>query len=473
MPDDLNIPDRVLVDGSGASTRSLEVRLRMPDDLNIPDRVLVAGLGASGVAVVKLLVSQGKKVTATDIKQEGELSGALKELEATPFTGRFGGHVRKDFLDHELIVISPGIASDQPFLQEARQNGARVIGEIELASRFIEEPIIAITGTNGKTTTTTLVGRLFNAASRNVFVGGNIGEPLVNYVLSGRKADLLIVEISSFQLETIETFRPTTAILLNITEDHLDRYATFADYVAAKMRIFENQTHDDEALVSAEIKTTGAVRARRYSFSTRSMLEEGAFLREGLLCVRLADKEFSYRRDLSPLVGVHNSENLLSALLTAHLYGIDREAIEKTLHDFQGLSHRVELVREIRGVKFYNDSKATNVDATRKALESMDGNVILIAGGKDKGGSYGFIVPLADRIKALVVIGEARKKIEAELGPYVKTYGEEDLEGAVERAQSVAKKGDTVLFSPMCSSFDMFENYKMRGNAFRHIVEAL
>jgi len=457
MPDDLNIPDRVLVAGLGASTRSLEVRLRMPDDLNIPDRVLVAGLGASGVAVVKLLVSQGKKVTATDIKQEGELSGALKELEATPFTGRFGGHVRKDFLDHELIVISPGIASDQPFLQEARQNGARVIGEIELASRFIEEPIIAITGTNGKTTTTTLLGRLFNAASRDVFVGGNIGEPLVNYVLSGRKADLLIVEISSFQLETIETFRPTT----------------FADYIAAKMRIFENQTHDDEALVSAEIKTTGAVRARRYSFSTRSMLEEGAFLREGLLCVRLADKEFSYRRDLSPLVGVHNSENLLSALLTAHLYGIDREVIEKTLHDFRGLAHRVELVRQIRGVKFYNDSKATNVDATRKALESMDGNVILIAGGKDKGGSYAIIVPLADRIKALVVIGEARKKIEAELGPYVPTYGEKDLEGAVERAQSVAKKGDTVLFSPMCSSFDMFENYKTRGNAFRHIVEAL
>jgi UDP-N-acetylmuramoylalanine--D-glutamate ligase len=239
------------------------------------------------------------------------------------------------------------------------------------------------------------------------------------------------------------------------------------------MRIFENQTHDDEALVSAEIKTTGAVRARRYAFSTRSMLEEGAFLREGLLYVRLADKEFSYRRDLSPLVGVHNSENLLSALLTAHLYGIDREVIEKTFKAFRGLAHRVELVREIRGVKFYNDSKATNVDATRKALESMDGNVVLIAGGKDKGGSYGFIVPLADRIKALVVIGEARKKIEAELGPYVKTYGEEDLEGAVERAQSVAKKGDTVLFSPMCSSFDMFENYKMRGNAFRHIVEAL
>jgi UDP-N-acetylmuramoylalanine--D-glutamate ligase len=192
-----------------------------------------------------------------------------------------------------------------------------------------------------------------------------------------------------------------------------------------------------------------------------------------MLCVRLADKEFSYRRDLSPLVGIHNSENLLCTLLTALLYGIDREVIEKTFRDFRGLAHRLEFIREIKGVKFYNDSKATNVDATRKALESMDGNIVLIAGGKDKGGSYGFIVPLAGRIKALVVIGEARQKIEAELGHYVKTYAEGDLEGAVERAQSVAKKGDTVLFSPMCSSFDMFDNYKMRGDAFRRIVEAL
>ena len=239
------------------------------------------------------------------------------------------------------------------------------------------------------------------------------------------------------------------------------------------MRIFENQTPDDQALVSAEIGQTGAVKARRYAFSTRSALDEGAFLRDGLLRVRLAGKEFSYRRDLSPLVGVHNSENLLSALLAAHLYGIGREAIEKTLAEFRGLPHRVEFVREIGGVRFYNDSKATNVDATRKALESMEGDVVLIAGGKDKGGSYGFIVPLADKIRALVLIGEARERIEAELGGRVATYAEADLEAAVGRAQNAAKKGDAVLFSPMCSSFDMFENYKVRGNAFRQIVEGL
>ena len=439
----------------------------------MPQRVLVVGLGASGVSVVKLLAGEGRKVTVTDTKGEGALSEALKALEAVPFIGRFGGHERKDFLDHELIVISPGIASDHPLLGEARRNGARVMGEIELASRFIEEPIIAITGTNGKTTTTTLLGRVFEEAFGYVFVGGNIGEPLVNYVLSGRKARYVIAEISSFQLETIECFRPHTAILLNITEDHLDRYAAFADYAAAKMKIFHNQTPEDEAILAKEIKETEAIRAKTYYFSTRSNLAEGAFLQDGLLRVRLGGREFSYRRDLSPLVGVHNSENLLSVLLTSHLYGIDREVIEKGLRDFKRLAHRVEFVREVRGIKVYNDSKATNVDAARRALESLGGRIVLIAGGKDKGGSYRVIASLADRIKALILIGEATQRIEAELGPHMKTYAEEGLGEAVERAFQVASQGDTVLFSPMCSSFDMFENYKARGNAFKQIVEAL
>lgn len=445
----------------------------MGDGLNIADRVLVAGLGASGVAAVKLLARMGKRVTAADAKAESQLSAPLKELEGIPFTGHFGGHARKDFLDHELIVISPGMPGDHPLLQEARQNGAKVIGEIELARRFIEEPVIAVTGTNGKTTTATLLGRLFEAGGRNVFVGGNIGEPLANYVLGGHKADVLVVEISSFQLETIEAFRPHTAILLNITEDHLDRYASFADYRAAKMRIFENQEPDDQALVSAEIGQNGFGSARRYPFSTRSIFEEGAFLKEGQLRVRLAGREYSYRRDLSPLVGVHNSENLLSALLAAHLYGLESKVIEATLREFRGLPHRVEFIRETGGLRFYNDSKATNVDAARRALESMEGNVVLIAGGKDKGGSYRSILPLADKIRALVLFGEAKEKIEGELGPYLATYEEEDLEGAVRRAQQTARKGDAVLLSPMSSSFDMFDNYKVRGNAFRQIVEAL
>lgn len=439
----------------------------------LPERALVVGLGMSGAAMVKFLASRGVKVTVTDMKQESALAASLKLLGGTPFTGRFGRHERKDFLDHALIVISPGIVTDHPLLEEARQNGARVIGEVELAARFIEEPIIAITGTNGKTTTTTLMGEVFEKAHQSVFVGGNIGNPLINYVAAGKKARYVIAEISSFQLETVETFRPAVSILLNITEDHLDRYTAFADYIAAKMRIFENQSEDDRALLSTEIAPTDAIKARKLLFSTRKSLDEGAFLDNDLLKVRLGGRETVYRRDMSPLVGIHNSENLLSVLLTAQLCGIDRHAIEDAIRGFKGLAHRVEFVRELGGVKYYNDSKATNVDATKRALESIGGNIILIAGGKDKGGSYDFITPLAPRIKGLVLIGEAKERIEAELGPYIKTYPEATLEDAVVRSQRIAGEGDTVLFSPMCSSFDMFESYKARGNAFKKITEAL
>jgi UDP-N-acetylmuramoylalanine--D-glutamate ligase len=439
----------------------------------IPQKVLVVGLGASGASSVRFLAGLGREVTATDMRQGNELATSLKALEGVSYTGRLGGHDRKDFLGHELIVISPGIATDHPLLEEARRNGARVIGEIELASAFIEEPIIAITGTNGKTTTTTLLGRVFQEAYHDVFVGGNIGVPLIDYVLNGRKARYVIAEISSFQLETVESFRPRMSILLNITEDHLDRYGAFADYVRAKMRIFENQTPEDRAILSADVDNVGGVRARKYYLSTKTRLEEGAFVEGAELHVRIDGEDFSYKRAISPLVGIHNSENLLAVLLASHLCGIDQGIIEETLRNFNGLPHRVEFVRETRGVKFYNDSKATNVDATRRALESMDGNIVLVAGGKDKGGSYEFVAPLAGRIKGLVLIGEATGRIEAELGPYMPTFPVASLEAAVERAFSLAKAGDTVLFSPMCSSFDMFENYKVRGNAFRRMVEAL
>jgi UDP-N-acetylmuramoylalanine--D-glutamate ligase len=442
---------------------------------DIPDRVLVVGLGASGTSCVKFLAGRGVRVTATDMKKESELSDTLKTLEEISFTGRFGGHDRKDFLDHPLIVISPGIATDNPLLEEARLHGARVIGEIELASWFIKEPIIAITGTNGKTTTTTVMGQVFKRAfgEDQVFVGGNIGDPLMNYVVKGEKARVVIAEISSFQLETIESFRPQTSILLNITEDHLDRYAAFSDYVRAKMEIFRNQTKDDYALLSTSIKGADTIKARKFYFSTEASLKEGAFLNGDRLCIRLGGEEFDYERAISPLVGIHNSENLLSVILTAHLYGVGKDAIEKTLREFKGLPHRVEFVRAMNGVKFYNDSKATNVDATKRALESMKEKTVLIAGGKDKGGSYDFITPFSEKLRGLVLFGEAKERIEAELGRSMKTFLESTLDDAVHRALSVARAGDVVLFSPMCSSFDMFDNYKARGNMFKQIVEAL
>jgi UDP-N-acetylmuramoylalanine--D-glutamate ligase len=442
--------------------------------LTIPDEVLVVGAGTSGVSCARFLAGLGRKVTITDMKAKDALSGALEALDGVSFTGRFGGHDRRDFLSHKLIVISPGFVTDHPLLEEARRNGARVIGEIELAASFIEEPIIAVTGTNGKTTTTTLLGRVFEAAFANVFVGGNIGRPLIDYELTGKKADYVIAEISSFQLETIETFKPHIAILLNITEDHLDRYRTFADYAAAKMTVFRNQMPDDIALLSTAIEGVEGVEARKLFFSTDRVLETGAWLEEDTLKVRVdGATTFEYKRGLSPLVGIHNSENLLSVLLAAHLCEIEKPIIEEAIRNFRGLPHRVEFVREIEGVRFFNDSKATNVDATKRALESIDGRIILIAGGKDKGGSYAVIAGLKDRIKGLVLIGEARERIEKELGSVIRTYTERDLGQAVSLAFRLGAKGDTVLFSPMCSSFDMFENYKVRGNAFKQIVEGL
>ncbi|HVN97727.1 MAG TPA: UDP-N-acetylmuramoyl-L-alanine--D-glutamate ligase [Syntrophorhabdaceae bacterium] len=441
--------------------------------MDLPDKILIVGLGATGVAVAKFLSGRGKQIGLADEKSETELAPTLRALAGISYTGHFGPHRKEDFLRYSMIVLSPGVDSELPVLKEARQKKIRIIGEIELASMFISEPIIAITGTNGKTTTTTLIGEIFRKAFGNVFVGGNIGNPLINYVIEGKPAPYIILEISSFQLETIETFRPNTAILLNITEDHLDRYRSYGDYKDAKYRVFENQTEKDYAIINTNVLPVIKGTPKVLPFSTRQELSEGAFARNGNLYVRLKGRETVYQREISPLLGVHNTENILTALLTAHIYDIGRPLIEDALKSFKGLPHRVEHIRTIKGIRFYNDSKATNVDATRRALESIDGKIILIAGGKDKGGSYRAIGEVADRIKSLIVIGEAKEKILKELGGTVKTYAEGTMEGAVKRAYEVAQSGDMVLLSPMCSSFDMFKDYKDRGNRFRKIVESL
>ncbi|MBA4389672.1 MAG: UDP-N-acetylmuramoyl-L-alanine--D-glutamate ligase [Syntrophus sp. (in: bacteria)] len=441
--------------------------------MTLPDKILIVGLGTTGIATAKFLHSTGRQIALADEKPEGDLAAAIDRLKGIPFTGHFGPHRKEDFLAYPMIVLSPGVDTELPVLKEARQKGIRVIGEIELASLFIKEPIIAITGTNGKTTTTTLIGEIFKKAFGNVFVGGNIGNPLINYVSEGRPAPHVVLEISSFQLETIEAFRPNTAILLNITEDHLDRYRSYKEYKEAKYRIFENQGEEDYALINTNILPVIKGKPKILPFSTVQELSEGAFTKNGSLYVRLRGHEFIYKRDISPLVGIHNTENILTALLTAHIYNIEQAVIEDVLKAFNGLSHRVEHVRTMGGVRFYNDSKATNVGATKRALESMDGKIVLIAGGKDKGGSYQSITEVAGKVKALIVIGEAKEKIIRELGGSVKTYAEDTMEKAVRKAQEITETGDIVLLSPMCSSFDMFQSYKDRGNTFRRIVESL
>ena len=441
--------------------------------MTLPDKILIVGLGATGIATAKFLHSKGKQIALADEKHEGELAAAIGKLKGIPFTGHFGPHRKEDFLAYPMIVLSPGVDTELPVLKEARQKGVRIIGEIELASLFIKEPIIAITGTNGKTTTTTLIGEIFKKAFGNVFVGGNIGNPLINYVSEGKPAPHVVLEISSFQLETIETFRPNTAILLNITEDHLDRYRNYKEYKDAKYRIFENQGEEDYALINTNILPVIKGKPKVLPFSTVQELSEGAFAKNGSLYVRLRGHEFIYKRDISPLIGIHNTENILTALLTAHIYNIEQAVIEDVLKGFNGLPHRVEHIRTLEDVKFYNDSKATNVDATKRALESMDGRIVLIAGGKDKGGSYHAITEVAGKVKALIVIGEAKERIISELGSSMKIYAEDTMETAVRKAREISESGDIVLLSPMCSSFDMFQSYKDRGNTFRKIVESL
>ncbi len=441
--------------------------------MELPDSILIVGLGASGIAAAKFLHGKGKRIALADEKDEAALAPVLRSLNGIGFTGHFGPHRAEDFLQYPLIVVSPGVDSTLPVLKEANAKGIRVIGEIELAYMFLDAPVIAITGTNGKTTTTTLIGEIFKKAFGNVFVGGNIGNPLINYALGEEKAQYIIVEISSFQLETVETFRANTAILLNITEDHLDRYRSFNEYREAKYRIFERQTEEDYAVIIDSLEAPGAGKGRLLSFSTASRPEKGAFAEGDKLYVRLNGSEFVYARGVSPLVGIHNTENILASLLTAHIYGIDQATIGAALQEFKGLPHRVELVRELKGVRYYNDSKATNVDATKRALENIEGNVILIAGGKDKGGSYRAIAEVAHKIKVLIVIGEAKEKITGELGGHVVIYKEEDMAGAVRAAYEAAESGDIVLLSPMCSSFDMFTDYKHRGNTYREMVESL
>ncbi len=441
--------------------------------MDIPDSILIVGLGASGIAAARFLSRLGKTIGLADEKSEAALDSALKSLDGVAFTGHFGPHRDEDFAAYPMIVLSPGVDSELPVLQRARKSGVRVIGEMELASSFINEPIVAITGTNGKTTTTSLIGAIFEKAFGPVFVGGNIGNPLINYVADGRKNSHVIVEVSSFQLETIETFKPATALLLNITEDHLDRYRGYNEYKEAKYRIFDNQTEKDFAVIKKGLEVAIKGTPRVLQFSVTDELDEGAFSKDGRLYVRLDGQEASWPRDLSPLVGVHNTENILAAILAARIHHIDPKIIEEALKTFRGLSHRVEFVRTVRGVSFYNDSKATNVDATKRALEGMTGGIILIAGGKDKGGSYRVIREESGKIKALIAIGEAKDKIASELGDIIPTYLEADMTAAVYRAFAESGDGDMVLLSPMCSSFDMFRDYKDRGNTFRRIVEAL
>jgi UDP-N-acetylmuramoylalanine--D-glutamate ligase len=440
-------------------------------------KIVVVGLALTGVAVARYLAERGARVTVTDMKDHDALASFLDELKGLPIDYQLGGHDKHTFLMADLIVVSPGVPMDIKPLQLARAQRRRVISEIELAAAEIIAPIAAITGTNGKTTTTTLAGEIFAASGFSTFVGGNIGTPLIDLVTSGAEVERVVVELSSFQLEGIESFRPRVAVLLNITEDHLDRYATFQDYIAAKARIFENQTDGDFAVLNVDDPLVagfaGKVRARVVPMSQWQELDQGIYFRDGVITFRWEGREECFPTACYHLQGVHNRENIMAALATCLLMGCDAASSREAVATFRGLPHRMELVRTVDGIPWYEDSKATNVGSVEKALASFD-NITLIAGGKDKGGSYAPLAGLVrSRVRHMVLIGEARERIARELGALTDTHLAGSLEEAVQRARELTGPGGVVLFSPACSSFDMFRDYKERAERFKALVDGL
>jgi UDP-N-acetylmuramoylalanine--D-glutamate ligase len=438
-------------------------------------KVLVVGLARTGIAAAKFLKAKGSLVTTTEVKPGEEMREAVQELRGMDISTEWGGHRTDTFLNQDTIVVSPGVDLSIEPIQKAIKHGVRVISEIELAYHFIHVPIIAVTGTNGKTTTTLLVGEMLKEDGKKVGVGGNVGEPLVLFADGKDQWEVLVVEISSFQLEAIEDFRPRISVLLNITEDHLDRYSSYADYIEAKMRIFANQNSGDLAVLNRDdpivIQFKEKVKAKKVLFSLSERLDEGAFSNGQTISLRLGGKREEYSLAKTPLKGIHNVENMMAALTTARIFDCSKKAIQAVLNRFEGLEHRLEFIREIEGVRFYNDSKGTNVGSVVKSLQSFSEPVILIAGGKDKNGGLSPLKELIQkRVKHLILIGEAKERMNRELGGLTDTVMAKTMEEAVLLAHQKAKAGEVVLLSPACSSFDMFKDYKERGKVFKESV---
>jgi UDP-N-acetylmuramoylalanine--D-glutamate ligase len=442
-------------------------------------RVLVVGLGRSGVASAFFLQEHGAKVIVSDSKSEAQLQSEVPALLDRGISIETGQHGQRTFRDQDLIVVSPGVPSDQPQLQHARSLGIPVIGEVELAFRFLQGKVLAITGSNGKTTTTTLVGEILAKSGKKTLVGGNIGTPVISLAGQSTPDSLVALEISSFQLESIEQFRPWIAAILNITPDHLDRHHTFQAYVDAKARIFENQHAGDFAILNADDPTCVAlkdkIKASLLWFSRKQPVETGAFLRDEQIIFRQNGQEQAVlSRHAIQLKGEHNLENVLAAVAMTMVAGCTPQQVQQAVKEFHAVEHRLELVATINGVTFYNDSKATNVDATVKALESFPGNIHIILGGKDKGSDYTVLNPLLrERVKRVYLIGAASDKIASHIKNATELVRSGTLERAVRQAFDAAKSGDVVLLAPACASFDQFNSYEHRGRVFKELVRSL
>jgi UDP-N-acetylmuramoylalanine--D-glutamate ligase len=442
-------------------------------------RVLVVGLGRSGVAASLFLREHGARVTISDSKPQEHLRGEIPHLLDKGIEVESGGHGERTFQQQDLVVLSPGVPLSLPQLAPARHEGIPIIGEVELASRFLQGHTIAITGSNGKTTTTSLTAEILAAHGRDVLLGGNIGTPVISLVGKSSPGGWNVLEISSFQLETIQHFHPEVAVVLNVTPDHLDRHGTMEAYIAAKQRIFENQGSGDRAVLNADdancLRMGEGLQTQVFWFSRKKEVQQGAFVRSGNIVF--------FRRDVGetpvlpsadiPLKGAHNLENVLAAVSITMIAGCEPDRIAAAVRGFRAVEHRLEYVATIQGVEYYNDSKATNVDATIKALESFH-NVHIILGGKDKGSDYSLLNPLLrERAKRVYTIGAAAAKIESQIAGATEIVSAGTLDMAVKKAVTCAVPGDVVLLAPACASFDQFENYEQRGRVFKELVDSL
>ncbi len=454
--------------------------------------IIVVGLGVTGMALARFLKKRGAVVRVTDQAAEGALGARAQKLAEMGIALELGSHRSQTFKKADLVVLSPGVPHTIEPVLRAKARGVPVLGEIELASRFINEPILAVTGTNGKTTTTEILGSMLKSSGFNVFVGGNIGTPLIGYVDAQQKADFIVAELSSFQLDTIDTFRPKIGVLLNITADHLDRYPNFDAYAASKIRIFKNQQPGDIAVLNGSDPLvrflTKPLKSTKLYYASLNIEDKGAVINGTRIWFRFHE---SKKRDHSEpiaklascdqsflnvsklkLKGRHNLENAAAAALAALAAGASPQTVQQALNRYQGAAHRLEHINTIHGVEFINDSKATNVDAVIRAVESFSKPVVLIMGGLDKGGNFQALREvLAGHVRKLIVMGKAAALIESALGDTLPTISVASMADAVKQAYRVVSPGSVILLSPGCASFDMYDNYAQRGEDFRNAVE--
>ncbi len=447
-------------------------------------KILVVGLGKTGVSLCHFLTENGAQVTVTDHKSKPELSSQLEMLEGLPIRFELGGHSPKIFLNQDLVILSPGIPSGLKIFEYARSQGIKVTGELEFASQFIKEPIVAVTGTNGKTTAVRLMEAMLKESGVKVWVGGATGTPVVEYLRQPEKAQVVVIEVSSFMLELCDTFTPTNVVFMNMAENHLDRYRSMEDYVSAKRKAFKNTNMattsilnaDDNAVV--ELARDPAVqRGRIFYFSRKPALEPqimnigGAVNIGQEIRVRTGPEIEYYSIANMKMRGKHSIENIMAAILAAREHGAKHDAIQKVMDTFGGLPHRIEYVRKVGGVQFFNDSKGTNVHAVLRSLDAFDDNLILIMGGKDAHSNFEALRNIVKRkVKTLILVGEAKEHINRDLGDFTETYLIGTFEEAVLIAYQKSRIGDIVLLSPGCPSFDMFDSYEERGDYFKEII---